>query len=256
MGIYINLDRDEYLENGVSPRQRKVHILRWNPAISGCTEKDFQEDFEWYKDGAPLSSEKWGEIKRLFWTVKDWKNVEYMDLFVMVRVGRGATGIMGCGYLHSYPLQEQREDGSWGRTRFFRLSYLFMQLPDKTGLMTGEDLCNAIPEVDWLHGHSGELMNVENAERLGLYLVDRLKGVDDGEYIKFDDFDEKKYVLNDIMTFMCPELKKRLLEMGANQSPKITDINNLMIYIKDESYDTWQDLESHLALEELNGLMM
>lgn len=31
---------------------------------------------------------------------------------------------------------------------------------------------------------------------------------------------------------------------------------NLMVNIKDESYDTWQELESHLELEELNGMMM
>ena len=29
MGGYINLDRGEYLNYDVSPRQRGVHILRW-----------------------------------------------------------------------------------------------------------------------------------------------------------------------------------------------------------------------------------
>lgn len=253
---WIDLSRGDYMDNGVSPRQRKLHILRWNPAISSYTEDDFKSDLEWFKDGAPVDSDKWGQDRNIYWTVYDWKDVEYMDLFVMIRVGDCGTGIVGAGYLHSYPLQEQKPDGSLGRTRFFKLSYMFMQDPTKTGLLTGEQLVSAIPIVDWLHGHSGELVSVENAEQLALFMVGQLKTQENGDFLMFEDFNEKKYVLSDIMTFLCPELKKKLLSMGRNTSPEVTDINNLMVTIKDKAYHTWRNLERHLQLEELNGIMM
>lgn len=244
------------MDDGISPRQRKVYVLRWNPAISSCTYESFVDDLEWFKAGAWVDSERWGNDKALYWNVYDWKSVEYMDLFVMVQVGKGKTGIVGCGYLHSYPLQNEKPDGTLGRTRFFKLSYLFMQDPAKSNILSGEELCSAVPEVDWMHGHSGELLSTENAEKLALFMVKSLKDVDDCEYLKFDDYDQKMYVLNDIMTFMCPQLKKTLLEHGKNTSPEIKDINNLMVSIIDEDYSEWETLEDHLELEELNGIMM
>lgn len=38
------------------------------------------------------------------------------------------------------------------------------------------------------------------------------------------------------MTFLCPELKRRLLGMGKTSRPDITDIDNLMVEFTDEEY--------------------
>ena len=122
--------------------------------------------------------------------------------------------------------------------------------------MTAEKLIQAIPEVDWLHGHSGELISVNSAEKLGLFLVNELKNVEENDDIYFDSFNQKKYVIGDILTFMCPELKKRLLDMGKNNSPDIKDINELMVSVDDNDYSNWTTIEDHLSLEMLNGILM
>ena len=55
---------------------------------------------------------------------------------------------------------------------------------------------------------------------------------------------------------MCPQLKKRLLELGKNKDPEIKDINELMVHVDDEDYSQWDNIEDHLSLEMLNGVLM
>ena len=87
--------------------------------------------------------------------------------------------------------------------------------------------------------------------------VDEMKKVDEkNEDFYFDTFNEKSYVLADILTFMCPNLKKKLLAMAKNDSPKIKDINNLMVRLDDQNYTEWNKIEDHIHLEELNGILM
>ena len=131
-----------------------------------------------------------------------------------------------------------------------------MQRIEKTNLLTADRLMKEIPEVDWLHGHAGELLSIEVAEKLGLLLVDELRKIDECDDVYFDTYNQKQYVLADILTFMCPELKKRLLDMGKNESPKIKDINELMVHVDDEDYSNWDKIEDHLSLEMLNDLLL
>lgn len=251
MGGYINTDRGEFLNYGVSPRQRRVHILRWNPTISGFTRAGFENYFSQYKGIIPRNNDD-----PLDWTVWDWQDVNHRDLFVMVQVEQEINGIVWGGFLGGFPYQYKRPDGKLTKNRFFETDVMYMHRIEKTNILTADRLCSAIPEVDWLHGHSGQLLSIESAEKLGLFLVDELRKVEESEDIYFDDYEQKLYVLSDILTYMCPELKKRLLAAGKNESPRITDINNLMVTIKDEDYSNWSDLESHLGLGELNGILM
>lgn len=158
--------------------------------------------------------------------------------------------------LRRLSLSIEREDGKLSRSRFFETDVEYMHRIEKTGLMTTDRLMQAVPDVDWLHGHSGELLSVDNAEKLGLFIVNELKNVEENDDIYFDSYNQKRYVLADILTFMCPELKKRLIAMGKNKDPEIQDVNNLMIRIEDEDYSNWTSLEDHLSLEELNGVML
>lgn len=251
MGFYIDLDRGDYLNYGISPRQRRVHILRWNPTKSGFTRFDFEDYFAQYKGIKPLDHDN-----KLDWTVWDWRDVQHRDLFVMVQLGQKINGIVWGGFLGGYPYQYENPDGTKTRSHFFETTVMYMHRIEKTKILTAEKLYKAIPDVDWLHGHSGELLSIENAEKLGLFLVDELRKVDDCDDVFFDDYEQKKYVLSDILTFMCPKLKKRLMSQGKNKSPHITDINELMVEIKDEDYDSWSSLEDHINLERLSGILM
>ena len=57
----------------------------------------------------------------------------------------------------------------------------FMHKIEKTNVLTSDKLIQAIPEVDWLHGHSGELLSVESAEKLGMLLFNELRKLDDSD---------------------------------------------------------------------------
>ena len=177
-------------------------------------------------------------------------------MYVMMQVGQKVNGIVWGGFLGGFPYQYEKEDGSLTRSRFFQTDVEYMHRIEKTGLMTVDRLIQAVPEVDWLHGHSGELLSVESAEKLGLFIVNELKDVEENDDVYFDTYNQKRYVLADILTFMCPELKKRLMAMGKNKDPEIQDVNNLMVRIEDEDYSNWISLEDHLSLEELNGVML
>lgn len=248
---YIDLKRDDFLDNGIAPRQRKVYVLRWNPTISSFKRESFENNFAQYKGIIPFDVSD-----KLDWTVWDWKSVEHRDLFVMVQVGQKVNGIVWGGFLGGYPCQYERADGSLTKSRFFETTVEYMHRIEKTGLMTADRLIEAVPEVDWLHGHSGELISVESAEKLGLFMVNELKDADENDDVYFDSYNQKKYVLADILTFMCPELKKRLLAMGKNKSPKIRDINELMVNIEDEDYSNWNSLEDHLSLKMLDDVLL
>ena len=117
-------------------------------------------------------------------------------------------------------------------------------------------LQEAIPEVNWLHGHSGEILSIESTEKLGLFLVDELRKTEENKDMFFDNYNQKKYVLGDILTFMCPELKKRLKAAGKIDNKRLQNIKNLMVNIEDEDYINWNNLEEHLSLERLNGILM
>ena len=200
----MNLDRGPFYNKGISPRQRRVFVLRWNPSISSFSLDDFEDEFAQLQGTKPFDTEH-----PLDWSVWDWKEVMHRDLFVMMMVGQKHNGIVWGGFFDGYPYQYEDENGNPLKSVFFKTDVMYIHRIDNTNILSAEKLTKAIPEVDWLHGHSGEILSVECAEKLGLLLVDELKKVDPSENVYFDSYNQKKYVLADILTFMCPELKKR-----------------------------------------------
>lgn len=251
MSTRMIIGRDPYFEKGVSPRQRRVFVLRWNPSKSHFTRNDFENYFAQYKGEIEVDSQI-----QLDWNIYDWQSVMHRDLFVMVQVGQEVNGIVWGGFLGGYPYQYEKKDGTLLPDRFFETTIQYMHRIEHTGILTIDRLQNIVPEVDWLNGHSGEILSVEKAEKLGLFLVDELKCVEAGKDIYFDTYNQKSQVLSDILTFMCPELKKRLLAAGKIDNKRLRNINNLMVSIEDEDYSRWDDIEKHLRLEQLNGLLM
>ena len=248
--LYIG-DRDDFYEDGVSPRQRRVFVLRWNPSISSFSRKDFEEYFGRLKVVIPSNS-KTDDL----WTIWDWKEVMHRDLFVMMQVGQKVNGIVWGGFLGGMPFQFEDEKGNLSRSHYIEMDTMYMHRIERTGLLTAEKLIKEIPEVDWLHGHSGELISVESAEKLGLLLTDELKNVDDSDDVFFESFNQKQYVLSDILTYMCPELKKRLVAMGRNECKSTDNIDELMVAIKDKNYAHWRNLEKHLYLKYLSDVLL
>ncbi|MBO4315080.1 MAG: hypothetical protein J5867_03810 [Prevotella sp.] len=250
MAMYI-MGGNPYFEEGIAPRQRRVYLMRWNPSISGFTREDFDDYFKYFK-GVTKSIEN----PDIVWTIWDWKEVMHRDLFVMMQVGQEQNGIVWGGFLNGAPYQYRDEKGKLTRSHFIECTVMYMHRIEKTNILSAERLMKEIPEVDWLHGHAGELLSTEVAEKLGLLLVDELRKVNDCNDVFFDTYNQKLYVLADILTFMCPDLKKRLLAMGKCNDKKLKDINEMMVKPNDEDYFHWDKIEEHLSLEKLNGLLM
>lgn len=247
----MNLDRGPFYNKGISPRQRRVFILRWNPSISSFSLDDFEDEFAQLQGTKPFDNEH-----PLDWNVWDWKEVMHRDLFVMMMVGQKHNGIVWGVFFDGYPYQYEDENGNPLKSVFFKTDVMYMHRIGNTNILSAEKLTKAIPEVDWLHGHSGEILSVECAEKLGLLLVDELKNVDSSENIYFDSYNQKKYVLADILTFMCPELKKRLLSLRKIDNKRLRNVHNLMVKIEDEEYEKWTQIEDHLSLTKLNDILM
>lgn len=251
MASYINMKRDPFLDNGIAPRQRRVFVLRWNPSISGFSRKDFEDYFVQFKGETDFE-----DFEELDWSVYEWESVMHRDLFVMMQVGQEVNGIVWGGFLGGFPYQYENEDGTMSSSHFFETTVMYMHRIEKTGIHTADRLMKAIPEVDWLHGHSGELLSVECAEKLGKFLVDELRRVESNDDLCFDTYCEKRYVLADILTFMCPELKKRLKAAGKIDNKRLRNINNMMVRVEDEDYEHWDNIEGHLSLRKLNGVLL
>ncbi len=88
----------------------------------------------------------------------------------MLRVGEGNTGIV----FHGEFLSDPYEGGDWagrGKKRHYvDINCMDAADPDKRPLATVEELQKAIPEIDWVKGHSGQLLTEEQAEKLdGLF---------------------------------------------------------------------------------------
>ena len=224
--------------------------MRWNPSISSFTRDDFEEYFNYFK--GKIESVENSDI---VWTIWDWKEVMHRDLFVMMQVGQEKNGIVWGGFLKGAPYQYRDGNGNLSRSHFIECTVMYMHRLENTSVLTAERLSQEIPEIDWLHGHSGELLSVESAEKLGMLLVDELRKVNDCDNVYFDSYNQKRYVLADILTFMCPELKSRLLRNGKCKS-NIKDINKLAVFVDDEDYEKWNNIEDHLSLDELNDVLM
>ena len=248
---YIDLRRDPFLDEGVSPRQRNVFLMRWNPSISLFNRNDFEEYFNYFK-----GKTKTIENPEIVWNIWDWKKVMHRDLFVMMQVGQQKNGLVWGGFLNGYPFQSEDDQGRLSKSHYIDCTVMYMHRIERTNLLSEERLTAEIPEVDWLHGHSGELLSVESAEKLGLLLVDELRKADENDDVYFDNYEQKKYVLQDILTYMCPALKKRLQSMGKSKRTDITDVNELMVEIEDKDYMQWTNLEEHLTLDKIDDILL
>lgn len=253
MTDFTNINPDMFYNYGISPRQRRVFVLRWNPTISSFKTEDFEKLMNQYTNILPTDDD---EDNYMDWTVWEWEKVNHRDLFVMMLVGQELNGIVWSGFLGGFPYQYEFKDGTKSKSHYFETTIQFMQRIEKSLLLTADKLIEAIPEVNWLHGHSGELISIESAEKLGLLMFNELRKAKESEDIFYDTYNGQKYVLTDLLTFMCPKLKKRLLIKGKNRSHEITDINNLMVDFDDNEFERWDNYEEHLYLKELDDVLM
>lgn len=139
-------------------------IMRWNPEISSYTLEDYRRDRK-------------GRLEGFYnnWSVWDWQQAHDGDRYVMMRVDGKNPGIVWYGDFVSDPYEGSNWRGKGNPVHYVDIACLKPSAPTRRPILTLEELTEAIPEVDWLHGHSGEILAPEFAERLWRLLDSRIQ---------------------------------------------------------------------------------
>ncbi len=130
----------------------KTFVLMWNPAISNYKESDFNEACA---DGTYMLS----------WSIWDYKAVEIGDRFYMVRVGEGNTGIVMAGTIISEPYTDEDWSGRGRQVYYADLDIEYLSEFDHPFIST-EQLMQDFPGFEWRHGHSGQVLPANIADKL------------------------------------------------------------------------------------------
>lgn len=163
--------RPEYPGNGYNDEQQ-TFILKWNPAISSISMQDHVDGIQMIHTGY------------FNWSVYEWERAKMGDRFYMIRVGEGNTGVVMSGIFTSQPYASQ----DWNPNRNSRKIYYmdmkpnFIVNPEAQAIITTEQLQDAIPDFEWRKGHSGQLLNSEQAKKLEELFADyiqKMLAVDD-----------------------------------------------------------------------------
>lgn len=143
-----------------APEKPKVYLMRWNPAISSFTEKDYRESVAHQDHGS----------FRMNWSIYEWEEANRGDTFYMLRTGDDKAGIVFYGYFLSDPYTGEDWKGTSRRRCYVDMICSNPSPADDVPLIPLAKLKEAIPSVDWDKGHSGELLSDEVAEAIGKLL--------------------------------------------------------------------------------------
>ena len=136
--------------------EQKSYLMRWNPQISSFTEKDYEECVANTIHG----------MFRVEWSIYEWEEARRGDMFYMMRVDDGKAGIVFYGQFVTDPFPDEDWAGSKKRRMYVDMVCSNPAEPGSKPLISLEKLQKAIPEVEWIKGHSGELLPNEVWEKL------------------------------------------------------------------------------------------
>lgn len=157
--------------DGFDERQNTV-ILMWNPDISSF-KLDQHKDCLAHLPALTLN-----------WSVWEHEKAKNGDRFFLVRCGEGNTGIVMSGVFTSGPYEEKDWSGRGRQIFYMDMDVNVMIDPDTTDMITTDTLQQRIPSFKWDGGHSGRLMNAEQAQELEnvwAEYLDKHKGDFDGK---------------------------------------------------------------------------
>ena len=138
------------------PKEPKRYLMRWNPAISSFTEKDYEACVENMKNGT----------FRMNWSICEWEEARRGDCFYMMRVGDDKAGIVFNGQFLSDPYPSDDWAGTKKRRMYVDLVCVNPVKPGEVPSVSLNKLKEVIPDFDWGKGHSGALLPSEVGEQL------------------------------------------------------------------------------------------
>ena len=138
------------------PEEPKTYLMRWNPAISSFTEKDYEKCVENRMHG----------MFRMNWSICEWEEARRGDFFYMLRTGDEKAGIVFSGQFTSDPYPGDDWAGSSKRRMYVDMICMNPVEPGTKPSLSLERLQKEIPSSDWTKGHSGILLSDNMAKRL------------------------------------------------------------------------------------------
>lgn len=138
------------------PKEPKRYLMRWNPAISSFTEKDYAACVENMKNG----------MFRMNWSICEWEEARRGDSFYMMRVGDDKAGIVFNGQFLSDPYPSDDWAGSTKRRMYVDMVCMNPVKPGEVPSVSLEKLKEVIPSFEWGKGHSGALLSSDVGEQL------------------------------------------------------------------------------------------
>ncbi|MBR5464412.1 MAG: hypothetical protein IKU77_01255 [Alistipes sp.] len=167
--------------------QHNTFLLRWNPAISSYTMDHLDDDMSEWADS------RWWDDD-FDWSVYEWQKARKGDRFFMVRVGEGNTGIFAAGRFTSEPYKSEDWSGKGREVYYMKMEFEAVFHPERSEIISTEDLERELPHLDWRKGHSGQLLEKEDAVRLELMwrdFVGRNKTMFLPRALKNEDYDSR-----------------------------------------------------------------
>ena len=125
-------------------------ILKWNPAISSYSMLNFLEDIDW---GENCSD----------WSIAQYDRVKAGDEFFMLKVGVGTCGIVAAGKITGKPAAGEDWSGRGRKVYYADYECSFMVNPETLPILESGVLEDHIPGFDWRGGHSGVVLDDDQA---------------------------------------------------------------------------------------------
>ena len=140
----------------------RKYLMRWNPAISSFTEKDYEECMENLVHG----------MFRLKWSIYEWQEARRGDMFFMMRTGDDMPGIVFTGQFISDPYPSDDWAGTNRRRMYVDMFCLHPSKPGGKPQLSLEELQQVVPSFDWSEGHSGVLLSDEVMAQMAQFWQD------------------------------------------------------------------------------------
>lgn len=136
----------------------KTVIFKWNPAFSSYSMLHYLHDM--------YNLRQYDEFD-YNWSVWDWRQIHEGDRFYWVKVGMyGQTGIVASGKITSEPYRDEDWSGKGRETYYVDFVPDVLINPDALPIFSCADLAKAIPDFEWDKGHSGLVLNDDQAKML------------------------------------------------------------------------------------------
>lgn len=147
----------------ITYKPQPTFLLRWNPEISSCKEDDWIQMCKQY----PYATTNW--------SIHDFQLADKYNYFYMMRVDSKHPGIVMKGQFQSLPYSGKDWAGTSKPRHYCDLGISIIVDANTEPYITLEQLQEAIPDFDWVHGHSGEKLSDEVSLKLDALFRDWMR---------------------------------------------------------------------------------